>query len=149
VRAVVQRVRDCVVRVGERTTGSTARGLLVYLGIGKADGQKDVKAICEKILALRIFPDENGKMNLSVRETGGGLMVVSQFTLFGDVRDGRRPSYTAAAEPALARSLYEAALAELRASGIEVASGEFAASMEVSYTNLGPVTILIDTEKTF
>ncbi len=148
-RAVVQRVRDCGVRVGERTTGSISRGLLVYLGIGKNDGEKDVKAISEKILALRIFPDENGKMNLSVRETGGGLMVVSQFTLYGDVRDGRRPSYTAAAEPSQARSLYEAALAELRASGIEVASGEFAASMEVSYTNLGPVTILIDTEKTF
>ncbi|MBE3134133.1 MAG: D-aminoacyl-tRNA deacylase [Spirochaetes bacterium] len=148
-RAVVQRVRDCGVRVGERTTGSISRGLLVYLGIGRNDAEKDVKAISEKILALRIFPDENGKMNLSVRETGGGLMVVSQFTLYGDVRDGRRPSYTAAAEPARARSLYEAALAELRASGIEVASGEFAASMEVSYTNLGPVTILIDTEKTF
>jgi D-tyrosyl-tRNA(Tyr) deacylase len=148
-RAVVQRVRDCGVRVSERTTGSISRGLLVYLGIGKNDGEKDVKAISEKILALRIFPDENGKMNLSVRETGGGLMVVSQFTLYGDVRDGRRPSYTAAAEPARARSLYEAALTELRASGIEVASGEFAASMEVSYTNLGPVTILIDTEKTF
>jgi len=149
VRAVVQRVRDCGVRVGERTTGSISRGLLVYLGIGKNDGEKDVRAISEKILALRIFPDENGKMNLSVRETGGGLMVVSQFTLYGDVRDGRRPSYTAAAEPARARSLYEATLAELRASGIEVASGEFAASMEVASTNLGPVTILIDTEKTF
>jgi len=149
VRAVVQRVRDCGVRVGERTTGSISRGLLVYLGIGRNDAEKDVKAISEKILALRIFPDENGKMNLSIRETGGGLMVVSQFTLYGDVRDGRRPSYTAAAEPARARSLYEAALAELRASGIEVASGEFAASMEVSSTNLGPVTILIDTEKTF
>ncbi len=148
-RAVVQRVRDCVVRVGERTTGSNSRGLLVYLGVGRNDGEKDVTAICDKILALRIFPDENGKMNRSLRETGGGLMVVSQFTLYGDVRDGRRPSYTAAAEPAVARSLYEAALVQLRASGLEVASGEFAASMEVSYTNLGPVTILIDTEKTF
>jgi D-tyrosyl-tRNA(Tyr) deacylase len=149
VRVVVQRVRDCSVRVGERTTGSISKGLLVYLGVGRNDGETDVKSISEKILSLRIFPDANGKMNLSVRDTGGAVLVVSQFTLFGDVRDGRRPSYTAAAEPAMARALYDAVLAELRASGIEVASGEFAASMEVSSTNLGPVTILIDTEKTF
>ena len=148
-RAVVQRVRECSVRVGERTTGSISKGLLVYLGVGRNDGGKDVKSISEKILSLRIFPDANGKMNLSVRDTGGAVLVVSQFTLFGDVRDGRRPSYTAAAEPAMARTLYDALLAQLRASGIEVASGEFAAAMEVSSTNLGPVTILIDTEKTF
>lgn len=148
-RAVVQRVRECSVRVGERTTGSISKGLLVYLGVGRNDGEKDVKSISEKILTLRIFPDANGKMNLSVRDKGGAVLVVSQFTLFGDVRDGRRPSYTAAAEPAMARVLYDAVLGELRASGIEVASGEFAASMEVSSTNLGPVTILIDTEKAF
>jgi D-tyrosyl-tRNA(Tyr) deacylase len=88
-------------------------------------------------------------MNLSVRDTGGAVLVVSQFTLYGDVRDGRRPSYTDAAEPARARELYEAALAELRAAGMEVAAGEFAASMEVSYTNMGPVTILVDSEKRF
>jgi len=148
-RAVVQRVQDCSVRVGERTTGSIQRGLLVYLGIGKSDSDKDVKPMCEKLLSLRIFPDANGKMNLSVRDTGGAVLVVSQFTLYGDVRDGRRPSYTDAAEPARARELYEAALAELRAAGMEVAAGEFAASMEVSYTNMGPVTILVDSEKRF
>ena len=140
VRAVVQRVRDCTVRVGERVTGKIASGLLVYLGIGRNDTAADVKPMCDKILALRIFPDENGKMNLSVRDTGGAVLVVSQFTLYGDVRDGRRPSYTSAAEPQKARELYEAALAAIAAAGMTVAAGEFAASMEVSYTNLGPVT---------
>jgi D-tyrosyl-tRNA(Tyr) deacylase len=149
VRAVVQRVQDCTVRVGERTTGSISRGLLVYLGIGGNDTAKDVKPMCEKILSLRIFPDEKGKMNLSVRDTGGAVLVVSQFTLYGDVRGGRRPSYTDAAEPQKARALYDAALSEFSASGIEVASGEFAASMEIAYTNMGPVTILVDSEKKF
>ena len=148
-RAVVQRVRDCTVRVGERITGKISSGLLVYLGIGRNDTAADVKPMCDKILALRIFPDENGKMNLSVRDTGGAVLVVSQFTLYGDVRDGRRPSYTSAAEPQKARELYEAALAEIAAAGMTVAAGEFAASMDVSYTNLGPVTILVDSEKKF
>lgn len=148
-RAVVQRVRECTVRVGERTTGSISHGLLVYLGIGRSDTPADLKYVCDKVLALRIFPDADGRMNLSVRDTGGALLVVSQFTLYGDVRDGRRPSYTDAAEPGRARELYEAALAQLAASGIEVAAGEFAASMEVSYTNMGPVTILVDSEKRF
>ncbi len=148
-RAVVQRVRNCTVQVAGRTTGSIGHGLLVYLGIGRQDTAAGVKPMCHKILGLRIFPDADGRMNLSVRDTGGSLLVVSQFTLYGDVREGRRPSYTAAAEPARARELYEAALAEFAASGIPVASGEFQASMEVSYTNLGPVTILVDSEKTF
>jgi D-aminoacyl-tRNA deacylase len=149
VRAVVQRVRDCAVRVDGRTTGSIEAGLLVYLGIGRGDTAATVKAVCEKLLGLRIFPDGNGKMNLSVRDTGGSVLVVSQFTLYGDVRDGRRPSYTAAAEPGPARELYEAALAEIAAAGIPVAAGEFQASMEVSSTNMGPVTILVDSEKKF
>jgi D-tyrosyl-tRNA(Tyr) deacylase len=149
VRAVVQRVRDCSVRVGERVTGSIGQGLLVYLGIGRGDTRGDVKPMCEKIAALRIFPDEKGKMNLSVRDTGGAVLVVSQFTLYGDVREGRRPSYTAAAEPGAARGLYEEALAQFAALGIETAAGEFQASMEVSYTNRGPVTILVDSEKRF
>lgn len=148
-RAVVQRVRDCAVRVDGRTTGSIGAGLLVYLGIGREDTTATVKVMCGKILSLRIFPDGNGKMNLSVRDTGGSVLVVSQFTLYGDVREGRRPSYTSAAEPGAARQLYEAALVELAASGIPVAAGEFQASMEVSYTNMGPVTILVDSEKKF
>ena len=148
-RAVVQRVRDCVVRVGERETGRIANGLLVYLGVGKNDTEKDVRALCEKIAHLRVFTDEQEKMNKSVKDTGGSVLVVSQFTLFGDVRAGRRPSYTEAAEPGQARALYEAALREIAAHGLPVAAGEFAAHMEVTYTNMGPVTILMDSEKKF
>jgi D-tyrosyl-tRNA(Tyr) deacylase len=149
VRAVVQRVRDCAVSVAGRTTGRIEHGLLVYLGVGRQDTAAAVKPMCEKILGLRIFPDADGRMNLSVRDTGGSVLVVSQFTLYGDVREGRRPSYTAAADPGPARELYEAALSHLAGSGIRVASGEFQATMEVSYTNMGPVTILVDSEKAF
>lgn len=148
-RAVVQRIRDCAVRVSERTTGEIGKGLLVYLGVGRGDSERDARFMCDKVLNLRIFPDEAGKMNLSVRDIGGGVMLVSQFTLFGDAREGRRPSYIEAADPEKARSLYQAALQHLLESGIPVASGEFQASMEVSYTNVGPVTILLDSEKRF
>ena len=148
-RAVVQRVRDCSVRVDGRIRGEVAAGLLVYLGVGRADTEKDVTAICDKIANLRIFQDQNGKMNLSVLDTNGGILVVSQFTLFGDARGGRRPSYTEAAEPEKARALYDQVIAGLSRIGLPVASGEFQADMEVSYTNLGPVTILLDTEKRF
>ncbi len=148
-RAVVQRIRDCSVYVGERKTGEIGRGLLVYLGIGRKDSDREVHFLCDKILNLRIFPDEAGKMNLSVRDTGGGVMVVSQFTLFGDAREGRRPSYSEAADPEKARTLYQQALEVFLASGIRVASGEFQASMEVFSTNVGPVTILLDSEKRF
>jgi D-tyrosyl-tRNA(Tyr) deacylase len=145
----VQRVRDCSVSVGGRIVGSIPRGLLVYLGVGRSDTATTVPAIVDKIVHLRIFPDEAGKMNRSVQDTGGSVLVVSQFTLFGDVRDGRRPSYIAAAEPAAARELYEAVMRGIAAEGITVAGGEFQARMDVSYVNEGPVTILVDTEKTF
>jgi D-tyrosyl-tRNA(Tyr) deacylase len=135
--------------VGDRSTGAIEKGLLVYLGVGRADSERDVHFLCDKILNLRIFPDEGGKMNLSVKDTGGGLMVVSQFTLYGDAREGRRPSYIEAADPEKAHALYQQALKLFRESGIPVASGEFQASMEVSYTNMGPVTILLDSEKKF
>jgi len=148
-RAVVQRVRECAVRVGERETGRIAKGLLVYLGVGRNDTKKDVRALCEKIIHLRVFPDDQGRMNRSVEDVGGGILLVSQFTLFGDVRDGRRPSYSEAAEPEMARQLYDAVLREIAASEVPVASGEFAAHMEVTYTNMGPVTILIDSQKRF
>ena len=148
-RAVVQRVRECAVRVGERETGRIAKGLLVYLGVGRNDTEKDVRALCEKIIHLRVFPDDQGRMNRSVTDVGGGILLVSQFTLFGDVRDGRRPSYSEAAEPEMARQLYDAVLREIAASEVPVASGEFAAHMEVTYTNMGPVTILIDSQKRF
>ena len=148
-RAVVQRIRDCSVSVGERETGAIGSGVLVYLGVGRNDTERDAKTLCDKVINLRIFPDESGRMNLSVRDVGGGVMVVSQFTLFGDARDGRRPSYTEAAEPEKARLLYDHVLELFRQSGLQVASGEFQASMRVSYTNVGPITILLDSEKRF
>ncbi len=148
-RAVVQRVGSCAVSVAGRQTGRIEKGLLVYLGVGRDDTEKDLRLIVDKILHLRIFPDQSGKMNLAVAETGGGILLVSQFTLYGDVRDGRRPSYIQAADPGKARALYESALGLLEASGLTVASGEFQAMMEVTYTNLGPVTILMDSEKKF
>jgi D-aminoacyl-tRNA deacylase len=148
-RAVVQRVRECSVHVEGRLTGSIPVGLLVYLGVGRKDSEQDVRPFCDKIVNLRIFPDTEGKMNLSVRDIGGGIMVVSQFTLFGDAREGRRPSYTEAADPQTARRLYESALDVLSKSELPIASGQFQASMEVSYTNLGPITILLDSEKKF
>jgi D-aminoacyl-tRNA deacylase len=148
-RAVVQRVKVCSVSVEGKVVGSIAAGLLVYLGVGKRDTDKDLASLCEKIVGLRIFQDAEGKMNLSVRDVGESILVVSQFTLYGDAREGRRPSYTEAADPVKARALYESALAHFRDAGIVVASGEFQASMEVSYTNRGPVTILLDSEKKF
>ncbi len=148
-RAVIQRVRECTVRVDGRVSGEIGAGLLVYLGVGRRDTEQDVPMICDKIVNLRIFPDENGKMNRSVLEVAGGVLVVSQFTLYGDARGGRRPSYTEAAEPEKARGLYELVLTRLAQTGLRVASGEFQQIMEVSYTNLGPVTILLDTEKRF
>ena len=148
-RVVVQRVRSAAVTVDGRQTGAIPQGLLVYLGVGRADEERDARYISDKVLGLRIFPDDAGKMNRSVRDVGGGMLVVSQFTLYGDAREGRRPSYTQAAEPLKARELYERTVALLRESGLPVETGEFQASMEVSYTNLGPVTILLDSEKKF
>ena len=148
-RAVVQRVRDCSVAVAGRAVGSIGSGLLVYLGVGRGDTDAAVPPLVDKVVNLRIFADEAGKMNRSVKDAGGAVLVVPQFTLFGDVRDGRRPSYTAAAEPAIARRLYEAVMRGIAAEGVEVSGGEFQAKMDVAYVNEGPVTILIDTEKTF
>ncbi len=148
-RAVVQRVRDAAVRVEGREVGGIPAGLLVYLGVGRNDTEKEARLICDKVANLRIFPDELGKMNRSVTDVKGGILLVSQFTLFGDAREGRRPSYSEAAPAELARTLYEKAIELLRTTELPVASGEFQASMEVSYTNLGPVTILLDSEKKF
>jgi D-tyrosyl-tRNA(Tyr) deacylase len=135
--------------VDSRLTGATDNGLLVYLGVGRNDTDRDTRFLCDKVLNLRVFPDEAGKMNLSVLDTRGGIMVVSQFTLYGDAREGRRPSYTEAADPQKARAAYEQALQLFVQSGLAVASGEFQAKMEVSYTNMGPLTILLDSEKRF
>lgn len=148
-RAVVQRVKNAAVTVDRRNVGGIARGLLVYLGVGRNDTEKDARLLSDKIATLRIFPDDQSRMNLSVREVGGEILVVSQFTLFGDAREGRRPSYTEAAPPERARELYELVVRHLSDAGFRVATGEFQAMMEVAYTNEGPVTILLDSEKRF
>jgi D-tyrosyl-tRNA(Tyr) deacylase len=148
-RAVVQRVADARVTVNSRICGRIEEGLLVYLGVAAGDEEPDLKYTVEKVVNLRIFPDSDGKMNLSVLNTGGSVLVVSQFTLYGDARQGRRPSYTAAAEPAKARSFYDRFTEKVRSRGLHVETGEFAARMEVRYTNAGPVTILLDSTKLF
>ena len=148
-RAVVQRVTSAKVTVGDRTTGEIGHGLLVLLGVEQEDGRADVQYISAKIRDLRIFSDEAGKMNLSVLDRQGAVLVVSQFTLSGDARNGRRPSFASAAPPQIARALYEDVVRELTDSGLRVATGEFQASMQVTLVNDGPVTILLDSRKTF
>lgn len=148
-RAVVQRVSDARVRVAGRTVGEIGGGLLVLVGVAGDDGPSDVQYMSAKVRDLRIFDDEAGKMNRTVAEAAGGVLVVSQFTLCGDVRRGRRPSFDAAAPPPLARALYEDLVRDLRASGLTVATGEFQARMAVELVNDGPVTILLDSKKLF
>ncbi len=148
-RVVLQRVSRATVMVGELSRGSIESGLLAYVGIGNGDDRDDARWLAEKIVNLRIFPDGDEKMNLSVMETGGSILVVSQFTLFADARKGRRPSYSDAAPPGMARLLYEAFIEELKSAGARVETGEFQAVMRVTYTNEGPVTILLDSKKTF
>ncbi len=149
-RAVVQRVRRAKVTVDDRTTGEIAQGLLVLLGAGQGDTAADLGYIVDKITNLRIFADDAGKMNRSVLDVGGGVLVVSQFTLYGDARQGRRPAFTGALEPVAARALYEQSLTSLRAAGVSrVEAGEFAADMQVELVNDGPVTILLDSRKGF
>jgi D-tyrosyl-tRNA(Tyr) deacylase len=148
-RAVVQLVKDCGVYVDGAAVGTLGAGILVYLGVSPRDTCADIDYTVNKIVNLRVFPDENGKMNKSVQDTGEGIMVISQFTLYGDVRKGRRPSYDDAAPPEMAEKMYAAFLDKLRALGFSPASGKFQARMEVRYTNRGPVTILVDSEKKF
>jgi D-aminoacyl-tRNA deacylase len=146
-RAVVQRVSRAAVTVAGRVTGRIERGLLVLVGVANNDGPTDVQYIAGKIRDLRIFPDDADKMNRSVLDAGGGVLLVSQFTLLGDARKGRRPSFDGAAEPALAQALYEDVARELRASGVPVETGVFQAHMEVELVNDGPVTILLDSTR--
>lgn len=148
-RAVVQRVKQASVTVAGEVTGEIGPGLLVLLGVGGGDSEKDADYLAGKIFHLRIFADNADKMNLTVGETGGALLVVSQFTLHGDCRKGRRPSYNAAAPPETAEKLYDYFVAALRALGAPVATGRFQAMMEVNLINDGPVTILLDSEKNF
>ncbi len=148
-RAVVQRVSSARVRVAERISGEIARGLLALVSVGIDDDERDASAMAEKLAELRIFPNDEGLKNRSLRETGGALLLVSQFTLHGDVRRGRRPSFTAAASPERARNLYERVGALVEALRVPVASGVFGAQMMVESVNEGPVTILVDTKRLF
>lgn len=148
-RAVLQRVSSARVVVDARETGRIATGILALVGVENGDGPEDVAYVANKIRDLRIFEDEAGKMNRSLVDVGGQALVVSQFTLAGDCRNGRRPSFIAAAAPAEAQALYEAVIASLRESGLTVATGIFRAMMQVELVNDGPVTLLIDSRKRF
>ena len=143
-RAVIQRVKAATVYVDDRVSGKIGSGLLVFVGVGKGDGENDISYMASKIPDLRIFEDASGKFNLSLRENSGEILVVSQFTLFGDCRRGRRPSFTEAEEPTAARNLYDRLILKLRERGISVQTGEFQAHMEVHLVNDGPVTLLLD-----
>jgi D-aminoacyl-tRNA deacylase len=149
VRAVVQRVSRAKVTVGGEITGEIERGLLVLLGVGSGDSTADANYLAEKITGLRVFEDSGGKMNLSVSEISGAVLAVSQFTLYGDVRRGRRPSFDAAAAPQPARELYEYFVAKIRAAGLRCETGRFQEMMQVELVNEGPVTILLDSAKMF
>jgi D-tyrosyl-tRNA(Tyr) deacylase len=149
VRAVVQRVSEAAVRVEGEEVGRIGAGLAVLLGVGQDDQEGDADYLADKVLNLRIFPDDTGQMNRSVVDVAGGLLVVSQFTLLGDVRKGRRPSYGRAASPELAQRLYERFVERLRPSGLKVATGVFRAMMDVALVNRGPVTILLDSRRQF
>lgn len=143
-RAVLQRVRRAKVTVGETVTGEIACGWLVLLGVGPSDTQKAVDWLADKVANLRAFEDTDGKMNRSVQDVSGGVLVVSQFTLYGDCQKGRRPSFTGAAPPAVAEPLYEAFVAALKMLGVPVATGKFGADMQVELINDGPVTFVLD-----
>jgi D-tyrosyl-tRNA(Tyr) deacylase len=148
-RAVVQRVTRASVKVNDEFTGKIAEGLLVLLGVAQDDAESDADYLAAKIAGLRIFEDQEGKMNRSVVDIGGAILAVSQFTLFGDVRRGKRPSFDAAARPERAQTLYEYFVTRIRALGLQCETGRFQAMMEVELINQGPVTILLDSRKLF
>jgi D-tyrosyl-tRNA(Tyr) deacylase len=148
-RAVVQRVSRAQVSVGEEVVGKIGPGLLALLGVAKNDTKVDAEYLAAKITGLRIFEDENGKMNLSLAETSGAVLAVSQFTLYGDVRKGKRPSFDESAPPELARELYEHFVSKIREAGITCETGRFQALMQVELVNDGPVTILLDSTRAF
>jgi D-tyrosyl-tRNA(Tyr) deacylase len=148
-RAVVQRVSRARVTVNGETTGEIGLGLVVLLGVGERDTHAEADYLAEKTVGLRIFEDAGGKMNLSVAEVGGALLIVSQFTLYGDVRRGKRPSFDAAAPPEQARELYEYFVEKVRAAGLRCETGRFQEMMQVELVNEGPVTILLDSAKLF
>lgn len=148
-RSVVQRVKSASVRVNGETVGEISAGMLVLLGVGQTDGATDMNWLVDKLLGLRIFEDEAGKMNRSVQDVGGEILIVSQFTLYGDCRNGRRPSFSTAAPPDKAKALYEQVVEVIRSRGLKVETGVFQAEMAVELINDGPVTLLLDSEKKF
>jgi D-aminoacyl-tRNA deacylase len=148
-RAVVQRVSEAAVRIGNDELGRIGKGVLVLLGVGPDDHMEDINYLTDKVVHLRIFADPEDKMNYSVLDIGGSILVVSQFTLWGDCRKGRRPSFTAAAPPDMAKTLYEAFVKRLRHYPVKVESGRFQEMMSVHLINDGPVTLLLDSRKTF
>ena len=148
-RAVIQRVSRAEVRAEGEVTGRIGRGFLVLLGVAEEDTQEDVIYLAHKIAGLRIFEDDAGRMNLSLHDVGGAVLLVSQFTLLGDCRKGRRPSFVHAAPPALAETLYRSVAAELKGQGLPVETGRFQTHMDVELVNEGPVTLLLDSRKTF
>ena len=148
-RAVVQRVKEAAVTINGCVSSSIGPGILVLLGIHQTDRQKEISWMADKIVNLRIFPDNDDKMNLSLLETRGEILIVSQFTLYGDCRKGRRPGYSGAAPPEIAESLYHQFIDDIKTFGLKPATGTFQAKMEVSLINDGPVTLLIDSEKIF
>jgi D-tyrosyl-tRNA(Tyr) deacylase len=146
-RTVVQRVKQASVRVGEEKVGSISSGLLVFLGIGKEDTEADLEWMAKKVTDLRIFEDSDGKMNYSVKDIGGEILLVSQFTLYGDCRKGTRPSFSEAALPLPAEDMYNRLTEVFRQRGVKVATGIFGADMEVKLVNDGPVTLLLDSKR--
>jgi D-tyrosyl-tRNA(Tyr) deacylase len=148
-RAVVQRVTSARVRVDDQIVGEIERGLLVLVGVSREDGPADVAYIAEKVRGLRVFEDDHGKMNRSVSDIGGRMLVVPQFTLYGDCRRGRRPSFDAAADPVTAAAMYESLIRTLEDGGVRVERGAFRAHMAVELVNDGPVTVLLDSTKAF
>jgi D-tyrosyl-tRNA(Tyr) deacylase len=148
-RSVIQRVKNASVSVDGKTVGEITAGLLVLLAVGQEDSAADMTWMVDKLVGLRIFEDEEGKMNRSVLEVGGEILMISQFTLYGDCRKGKRPSFISAAPPELAKHLFEQTVEETRKRGVKVETGVFQAEMEVSLINHGPVTIMLDSEKKF
>lgn len=148
-RAVIQRVNRAQVKIADKTIGSITAGMLILLGVERDDSMSDAEYLAQKTVNLRIFEDETGKMNLSLLESGGAALVVSQFTLLGDCRKGRRPGFSRAALPELAIPLYEDFIVQLQQAGIRVETGQFQANMQVELENDGPVTLLLDSHKQF
>jgi len=148
-RAVIQRVCRAAVRIDGAIRGEIHQGIVVLLGIGQGDGKTELQWLAEKIVNLRIFEDQQGKMNKSLADIDGEMLIISQFTLYGDCRKGRRPGFSTAAPPAIAEPLYQQFVEEVRNKQIRVATGIFQATMEVELVNDGPVTLLLDSEKTF